>query len=460
MGTTRAGACLLALLVLGACSEGDDRSAPPPSAEGAEGSLRTRDLSTFGRDLTAAVEIAPSIFQARGTANAQMVVTPGGNVVIDTGLANQGWVQEYLRAADDGPITHLVLTHAHADHFSAADAFSDEGTVVIAHEEFLHNQRYLKELAPLLMRRNAIFFPDDTPRLPAIASMALEYLMPTADPTLLVRDRTAFEVGGVRFEVLAMPGAEGSDGLCVWLPDRKVLFTGDFFGHIFPMWPNLTTIRGERARFPLPYVDSLNRVLELDPEMLVPSHFEPVVGRERIREGVVRIRDAVQYVHDRVIEGMNDGKDVYTLMREIRLPPHLRIPEVHGKVSWGVRSIWEAYTGWFQLRSSAELYGVPPWSVHGEIVEMAGGADAVSERAAARLRAGEPVEALHLVDMALEAEPGNGSALRVRRDALTELLRRSGDLNHYEVHWLRHRIDETNRRLSSGEEGSALEPLG
>ena len=54
----------------------------------------------------------------------------------------------------------------------------------------------------------------------------------------------------------------------MWLPDRKILFTGDLFGHIFPMWPNLTTIRGERARFPLPYVESLNRMLELDPVLL------------------------------------------------------------------------------------------------------------------------------------------------------------------------------------------------
>ncbi len=276
------------------------------------------------------------------------------------------------------------------------------------------------------------------------------------DPTKLVHDDYAFEVGGTRFEVLAMPGAEGSDGLCVWLPDRKILFTGDFFGHIFPMWPNLGTIRGERTRFALPYVDSLDRVLELDPEMLVPSHFEPVVGREKIRAGVKRTRDAVLYVHDHVIDGMNDGKDVYTLMREIRLPPELQLPELHGKVSWGVRSIVEGYSGWFQLRSSAGLYAVPPWSVHAEVVEMAGGPLAISERAAIRLQAGEPVEALHLVDMALEADPENPSALHVRLAALYELLERGNDVNHYETHWLRHRIDQTRAQLTAS--GETVDP--
>ena len=93
------------------------------------------------------------------------------------------------------------------------------------------------------------------------------------ETTKLVSDTYAFEQGGVRFEVMAMPGAEGSDGLVVWLPDHEILFTGDLYGHTFPMWPNLTTIRGERPRFPLPYVDSINRVLALNPKILIPSHF-------------------------------------------------------------------------------------------------------------------------------------------------------------------------------------------
>ena len=78
---------------------------------------------------------------------------------------------------------------------------------------------------------------------------------------------------------------------------------------------------------------------------------------------------------------------------------------------------------------------------------MAGGPDAVAERAAEHLRAGEPVEALHLVDMALAADPENQSALRVRLGALEMLLDRSGDVNHYEVYWLRHRIRETSDQL-------------
>jgi len=413
----------------------------------ADSGLKTSDLENFGDDLTGAVRIHDIVFQTRATSNAQMVITSEGNVVIDTGLPNQPHVQEMLRAADDGPITHVIVTHAHADHYGAADAFMDEDTELIAHREFIHNQRYLKALAPTFMKRNAMFFPEDVPTVPDFALGLLKRLYPTIEPTRLIDREYIFELGGVRFEVLAMPGAEGSDGLVVWLPDQEILFTGDFFGHIFPMWPNLTTIRGERPRFPWPYVESLDRILALDPKMLVPSHFAPITDREVIRAGIRRTRDAVAYVDAAVIEGINDGKDVHRLMREIQLPEELSLPEVHGKVSWGVRSIFDDYTGWFHLESTTELYDVPRTALDPELVEMAGGPDVVTARGVSHLKKNEPVKALHLSDMALHADPEDEAALRLRLDALSALLEASGEVNHYETYWLRDRIDTTRHAL-------------
>jgi alkyl sulfatase BDS1-like metallo-beta-lactamase superfamily hydrolase len=196
----------------------------------------------------------------------------------------------------------------------------------------------------------------------------------------------------------------------------------------------------------MPYVDSINRILELDPVLMVGSHFEPIEG-EAIRDGLTRIRDAVLYVHDAVIEGINDGKDVRTLMREIQLPPHLAIPEVHGKVAWGVRSMYEGYLGWFHLESTTELYDVPVGDVYPEIVELGGGVEVFAGNAWKHVRAGEPERALHLAEMALAVEAENQDALRARVAALELLLERSGDVNHYEVEWLKHRIGETREQL-------------
>ena len=56
---------------------------------------------------------------------------------------------------------------------------------------------------------------------------------------------------------------------------------------------------------------------------------------------------------------MNDGKDVFTLMREIKLPAELDIGETYGKVSWSVRGIYEGYVGWFDL-NPATMYAASP----------------------------------------------------------------------------------------------------
>ncbi len=179
----------------------------------------------------------------------------------------------------------------------------------------------------------------------------------------------------------------------------------------------------------------------------MPSHFEPVVGKERILADLIRTRDAVRYVHDATVEGMNDGKDVYTLMRETRLPKELELSEGHGKVSWTVRGIWEGYSGWFHFRDTTQLYDVPASSVHPEIVAMAGGPDAVAARARSRVEKGEPLQALHLAGMALAGDAGNRAALEARLLALELLLERSGGVNHSELMWLRHRIEATREQL-------------
>jgi alkyl sulfatase BDS1-like metallo-beta-lactamase superfamily hydrolase len=78
-------------------------------------------------------------------------------------------------------------------------------------------------------------------------------------------------------------------------------------------------------------------------------------------------------VNEATIAGMNAGKDVHTLMREIRLPPELKIGEFHGKVAWDVRAIWEEYSSWFHYDSTTSLYGVPRSSIDADLAELAGG---------------------------------------------------------------------------------------
>jgi alkyl sulfatase BDS1-like metallo-beta-lactamase superfamily hydrolase len=140
----------------------------------------------------------------------------------------------------------------------------------------------------------------------------------------------------------------------------------------------------------------------------------------------MKVRDATVYLQDETIKGMNEGKDLFTLMREIELPPALRPAHSRGPAAWCVRAIFEEYVGWFRAESVTELYGIPPSSVWGELTELAGGPDVLADRAADRLAAGEPVQALHLVDMLRSVDPDHRRGREVELAALEALLERSG----------------------------------
>jgi alkyl sulfatase BDS1-like metallo-beta-lactamase superfamily hydrolase len=224
--------------------------------------------------------------------------------------------------------------------------------------------------------------------------------------------------------------------------------TGNLFSALFGHFPNLVTIRGDRYREPLRFIASLERVLELEPEMLLTGHHGPVVGKETIREELTRLRDAVRYVHDETVKGMNQGKDVHTLMREIAPPPELEVGEGYGKVSWSVRAIWENYAGWFHHSSTTELYAVPQKSVHPDLVDLAGGASAIAARAAAKLSDGEAVQAIHLAEVALGAEPKNIPALEVMISAHETL--ESQSKNFWLTQWLRKQLADLRATLRAG----------
>jgi alkyl sulfatase BDS1-like metallo-beta-lactamase superfamily hydrolase len=247
--------------------------------------------------------------------------------------------------------------------------------------------------------------------------------------------------------VFSTPGADGDDSISAWLPDQRILFSADLFGPTtFPMWPNLTTIRGEWFRPPLPYLDSLEAVIALEPELILPGHFGPHRGKEENLRKLRLQRDSLQYVHDQVIEGMSAGKTVYELMDEIKLPKELAVPQNHGKVSWTVRGIWEYYADWFHFDATSPLYPIAPSAVYLEIVEMAGGAGAVASQANVLLEQGDVLRALLLVEMAEAADPTNAKVIATVRAVTEELIRRAGadplTTNFSELLWLRAKLRE------------------
>ncbi|NCF18121.1 MAG: MBL fold metallo-hydrolase [Haliea sp.] len=396
-------------------------------------------------------QVADNVHYATGVGNTIMITTGEGNVIFDTGLVLQVAKQlKALKEVSDAPVRYIVLSHSHADHIGGTRYWQEDGTEIIAHGDFLEEQRYLSELEPYQYRRNRTLFPwmpawEDRPDIAMMRYGGIE-------PTIAVPDweTFSFTLGGVEFQVIGTPGAEGADNAVLWMPEQKILFSGDFFGPQFPQFPNVFTMRGEKIRKPMEYVKSLDLLIALEPEIVVPSHLNPTVGAEEIRAGMTRIRDAVQYVHDETVAGMNAGKSVYQLMQEIKLPPHLDLVQNHGKVDWAVRSIWDYYASWFHFDSTTELYPVPARDVYADLAQAAG-SEALLSMATNYLTQGEPVKTLHIVEVELAGNPGNKAALGLRKQALETLMQRAeeGERNDYEIYWLQARLGDTESRLAA-----------
>jgi glyoxylase-like metal-dependent hydrolase (beta-lactamase superfamily II) len=399
--------------------------------------------------LERAVPLTDFLYMSTGTSNAYLVTTADGNVVINTGMGFEAPHHQRLFAAvSAAPTRYIVLTQGHVDHVGGVDLFTEAGTEVIAQRANRDCQRDDERIAAFRQRRSFVFFKDViAAAIRAAKERPESFNQSRPTPTILVDDRYDFELGGLRFELLSVPGGETADSLCVWLPQHRIALVGNQFGALFPHFPNLCTIRGDRYRFVEPYLASLERVLALEPELLVTGHFDPIAGKDVIRRELERLRDAVRFVHEATLAGMNAGKDVHALMREIRLPPELEVGEGYGRVDWAVRTIVESYGGWFHFRSTTELHPAPVSDVYGDLVELAGGPDAVAARAAARAQAGEPLHAIHLAEMALAVDPAHRAALGAYLAAHEQLLARGGADNFWEAGWLRHQIALTRRAL-------------
>lgn len=390
-----------------------------------------------GEDQKAALKVADGIYEAFGFGNTFMVTTADGNVIIDTSSAPVAPRHvKLLKAVSAAPIKYIILTHGHGDHTGGISLWKEPQTRIIAQKNHVEFLNYQTRLAGFFAERNAAQFgyPQPPPR-----EWAGDYGA-KIDANVLFDDRYEFTLGGIKFEIYHTPG-ETPDHLTVWIPQYKAAFCGDNY---YMSFPNMYTLRGTEPRWALDYVSSLNKVMSLEPEIVLPSHGPPLHGKDEIKRRLKRYRDAILYVHDQAVQGMNSGKDVFTLMREIKLPPELDVGEAYGKLTWSIRGIYEGYAGWFDM-NPATMYETPPNSIYPDLVRLSGGPDNIIKLAAERAGQGRLVEALHLTAAALAADPDSAGALEARLNALQALYERSRNSN--ERGWLQYSINQTKTKL-------------
>lgn len=394
-----------------------------------------------------AEQIAPGLWCSPGLSNSYLLTTGDGRVIVNTGMGFEGPVHRAnFDAVDTSPVRYIIFTQGHVDHVGGLDSVRDPDTQVVAQANWTTWRDDNDRLIPYRASRSAFAFSDKLATgIQAIQQrLGTRHLAGQSVPTVDIdfEDTLTLEVGGRRMELISVPGGETTDSLVVWLPDEGICLCGNTFGPIFGHIPNLVTMRGDRYRDALTAVASVERVRALQPELLVTGHFEPIAGRQRIDAELTRLRDAIQYIHDETVAGMNAGKDVGTLMREITLPAEYELGQGYGKVAWDVRAIWENYSGWFHHRSTTELYPVGPDAVAADLVELAG-AQALVDRARKHLEAGRPLHAIHLAELVGPDDPGARDVLRLAHEHLL-----GESTNFWESAWLRNTLSQLAARNS------------
>jgi len=397
----------------------------------------------------AAIGMGAGIWCSPGLSNAYLITSADGRIVVNTGMWFEAKVHKRnFDAVSDSPTRAIVLTQSHPDHVGGVDAFRADGTRVIAQANNPAGQADDHRIHGFRIRRSLPFFAGVMGQ-PGYARGDDVEIPPTptlVEPDVMFDDTYEFEVGGRRVQLLSVPGGETTDSLVVWLPDDRVALVGNMFSALFGHFPNLITMRGDRLRSATAFVASVQRVIDLEPDVLLLGHHGPVRGHDLIRAECERIRDAVQSVHDATVDAMNRGDDVWTAMRSVEPPDDLALGEAYGRVDWSIRAIWESYGGWFHQRSTLELYPVPPEHGWSDVVALAGGPEAVVARAA-ELVDTDPLAAIRLCEMALHVDARHRGALETYRTAHEDLSNAQDRANYWLTKWLDGEIRGTRARL-------------
>jgi glyoxylase-like metal-dependent hydrolase (beta-lactamase superfamily II) len=185
--------------------------------------------------------------------NAAFVVTPAGVVVIDA-LGSPALAEHLMaeiRKVTPLPVTHVLVTHYHADHVYGLQAFQAQGARIVAHtaaREYLNSDT--ARLRLIASRQDLAPWVNDTTRLVS----ADEWI---DGPKDLV-------VGGVHFLLQPVGPSHTPEDIVVYLPSEKVLFAGDL---VF------------RSRIPFVgqadsghWIKALDTLLGFDASVVVPGH--------------------------------------------------------------------------------------------------------------------------------------------------------------------------------------------
>ncbi|QZA07578.1 MBL fold metallo-hydrolase [Mycolicibacter heraklionensis] len=389
-------------------------------------------------------EVVEGIYQVRGfdISNITFVEGDSGVIVIDplisTEVAAAALALYREHRGGDRPVTAVIYTHSHADHFGGvlgvtSQADVDAGRVaVLAPEGFIEHVVAENVYAgTAMLRRAGYMYGTVLARGPrGQVGCGLGQNTSTGEVSVIVPTVTISQTGethvidGVQIEFQMAPGTEAPAEMHFYFPQFRALCMAENATH---NQHNLLTLRGALVRDPHAWAGYLTEAIDTfagRADVVFASHHWPTWGTQRIAEYLGLQRDLYAYLHDQTLRLLNQGYTGIEIAEQLQLPPALdnawHARGYYGSVSHNVKAVYQRYLGWFD-GNPARLWPHPPEAAGPRYVAAMGGADRVVDLAKDAFDSGDFRWAATLLDHVVFTDANHVAARKLYADTLEQL---------------------------------------
>ena len=376
-------------------------------------------------------KVMDGVYQLRGfdIANITLIEGKTGWIVVDaltsreSAAAAMAFAEKHLGKK---PVSALILTHAHADHFGgalgviSAQEVAQRKVPVVAPAGFMEEATSENVLVGTGMgRRSAYQFGRDLPRSARgnldtglgkdVVYGAVGVLLPN---WLIYQANQPMQLDGVDFVFHNVPNAECPAELTFSVPSKKLYDGAENLSHTMH---NPLPIRGAKVRDALRWANYMDQALEQtkDTEVFIASHHWPIWGNARGQEFITKHRDVYKYTHDQTVRLINAGYTPREIAETVKLPASLSnyfgARGYYGDLRHNVKAVYQFYMGFYD-GNPANLNPLPPTESAKRYLELLGGADKAVAAAQAAYDKGDYRWAAELLNHAVLGDPSSQSA--------------------------------------------------